>query len=317
MCANKRSGEEGQNKRKVSSAGITQCPESFFIPGLPILRFPISPSFRQPFVEAEMSRYVAERSEDDSESEKTSKFSAEVGRTDRMKHLDVRSGPATDSYERYVRRIFAPGALQGKEANRLADFSMIANEINCGNPIPDIPASLLLKMEKMERADQVDSRHFSPLEMMEKLYGQYGMEESKYAQFPVYQPKASSEYYSIMNNKPRVGDTPARDYKVARTANSPNVYAPPKPVESVRYRIHENQRRFTSPSSPHHLLIDYHHFKSKPLSPFLCDSHRSPTSVSRRNDSRILGSDFVIYHSRHPDPFFNRIDAILSRAKKC
>ncbi len=50
---------------------------------------------------------------------------------------------------------------------------------------------------------------------MYSYYDKFGLEDQPYAKYPVYQPKTSSEYYSVMNKTPKIGETPAVAYKVS------------------------------------------------------------------------------------------------------
>jgi hypothetical protein len=46
--------------------------------------------------------------------------------------------------------------------------------------------------------------------------------------------------------------------------------------------------------------------------------YRNPVtdrSYMHREDSRIIGSDFVIVSMRPPDPFFTKVDALLKTAR--
>ncbi len=123
--------------------------------------------------------------------------------------LDIAGGPLTESYEKYVRRMFSPIDQSSK-----THYSDMVAELDVGNPLPDLPASVLLRMEQMEE-QQTEQHKYSPLELMYDFYDKYGLEEKPYRKYPVYETKASSEYYSLMNQKPRVGDSPAVSYKVS------------------------------------------------------------------------------------------------------
>lgn len=60
-----------------------------------------------------------------------------------------------------------------------------------------------------------------------------------------------------------------------------------------------------------HMLVDYKNFDSSPLSPYMYKDH----PYIHREDSRIVGSDFVMLTLRPRDAFFDRIDKVLAEAR--
>lgn len=226
-----------------------------------------------------------------------------------IKNLDIASGPFTDNYEKFVHKIFTPAGYAEKSAKHLAEYTDMASFYSPDNPLPDIPPSLMSRMERME--DKTDLEHhtiFSPLEMMYTYYSQCGMEDQPYTKYPVYQPKTSSEYYSVMNKTPKIGETPAVAYKVARTHTIPNIWS--KPVyDSEEFRISTDSRRSIIPSKPHHMLLDYKEGQAK--SPYLYPRY----DFVHRSDSKIVGSNFVMLNLRQDDPWKHRVDKLLEQSR--
>lgn len=238
------------------------------------------------------------------------------GSSDTLKTLDVASGPFTDNYEQFVHKIFSPAEDAKNSAKALAEYTDMTTNFSPGNPLPDIPLSILARMDVMEEGQsETGKRIFSPLEMMYTYYNQFGMEDQPYAKFPVYQPKTSSEYHSIKNKTPRVGETPSMYYKVAKTASSPNIWTSPAPYEKSVFNISNESRRTIIPNKPHYMMLDYKDTKDNraPVSQFLYQRD----SDLRRSDSRIVGSNFVMLNLRQDDPWKDRVDKLLTQARNC
>jgi len=139
-----------------------------------------------------------------------------------------------------------------------------------------------------------------------------GDERASYAKYPVYTPKQSSEYYSALNSSRRRNQA-TDDYK---TINGEDDY---ESLLSNHQQPYSNYSTSTATSrreradadwkkNNRQMLIDYKDFNSSPLSPYMYQNH----PYVQRNDTRIVGSNFVQITSRPRDAFLEKIDKTLA-----
>lgn len=141
-------------------------------------------------------------------------------------------GPYAQNYEDYIGKIFRP-------ANSKLLISTALSEYSQATEGEKIPASIQLKHER----DNDAIWEPSPLESMFSLYETSGLDDPM-PKYPVYEPKRSSEYYSIANKKPLVTESSAMAYKVARTRDGLNVYNKPSSYDETTYTLKPDARRF-------------------------------------------------------------------------
>lgn len=92
--------------------------------------------------------------------------------------------------------------------------------------------------------------------------------------------------------------------------SSPNLWTATD--RTVNYRASEQRgRRAPVGDRASHVLVDYKNFNSAPLSPYMYQSH----PYVHREDTRIIGSDFVMLTLRPRDAFLDRIDKTLAEVR--
>jgi len=233
-------------------------------------------------------------------------------------------GPVTANYTEFIQKVFSPANHIRRSASALAEYSDLAYT-------KEIPASLQLKVEQMEAAAELiakgkggagDTSVFSPMDSMCDLYSKHGLEDKPYAKYDVYEPKSNAEWFSLANNKPPLSEmTPSIHYKTAKQAMPQRSWNYKPPYENQTSRMtstdllsqrYPDSRRYQAQATPKHYVIDYSHFRSAPLSPYLYPAHE----YVKRHDSRIVGSDFVMLTLRPNDDFLQKIDKTLAEARK-
>jgi len=166
----------------------------------------------------------------------------------------------------------------------------------------------MLKMEehlgKDALSDELDDTFLeSPLdEIYQELgvSGIYGTGASigrilPHHQFPVYTPKSSSEYFSVMGS-----------VQPLRSAYSSRMADYKTPQYTYKEKSDEDWKK-----KNRQLLVDYKDFDSAPLSPYLYQSH----PYVQKQDSRIVGSNFVQLTTRPKDAFLEKIDSTLANIR--
>ncbi|CAD6188091.1 unnamed protein product [Caenorhabditis auriculariae] len=229
----------------------------------------------------------------------------------------IPGGPQTKSYESYVKNIFHPmNRLRTKDKDQLIRDHGLS-------------ASSILKMEnQLGRAvidDSYDDSHYFDKTPLESLYQELGIrntEPTSYRNFPVYEPKQSSEYFATSYEAERerrrktkteegtkLDDTDLGDGWVppsSRVTSSYNDNYRPSSHSTYRSRADDEYSKNNTKT-----LIDYKEFNSSPLSPYLYQFH----PYVRSQDSRIVGSNFVQLTSRPKDAFLQKIDATLAMVR--
>jgi len=220
------------------------------------------------------------------------------------------SGPNASSYEDYIHKIYKPG-------HRLQQSSQ--DKLYGDNPERGISARSMLRMGDALGKEALDDRfdgcktkadndiEYNLLDRMYTELGASGLIEEKhpYKRFQVYQPKQSSEYYSVMHSR-RLRDPTSliNPYREAQILSSTD-------RTTNRRASEESGRRAPVDDRSSHMLVDYKNFNSSPLSPYMYQSH----PYVHREDSRIVGSDFVMLTLRPRDAFLERIDKTLADAR--
>uniref|UniRef100_A0A9J2PWU4 Zasp-like motif domain-containing protein n=1 Tax=Ascaris lumbricoides TaxID=6252 RepID=A0A9J2PWU4_ASCLU len=187
-------------------------------------------------------------------------------------------GPMTASYENYIRSIFRPGnKLPSAETVPISASTMLRMQEHLGSSaLDDSLDNILLK---------------SPLESAYSELGLTGLEDKTYRNYPIYMPKQSNEYFSLKHGTKPYIDNPL-DYQ--------GVYS------SYRQRSDDEWKRNNK-----QMIIDYKEFDSSPLSPYMYQEH----PYVQRQDSRIVGSNFVQITSRPRDRFLDKIDRTLAEVR--
>ncbi|CAB3397108.1 unnamed protein product [Caenorhabditis bovis] len=226
----------------------------------------------------------------------------------------IPGGVQTKSYESYVRNIFNPmNRLKTKDKERLARDHGLS-------------ASSMLKMErefgKSALDERFDDAHYFSKMPLENLYEELGLKNpssTSYRHFQVYEPKQSSEYFATTyeaererrrrNLEKELGnaqdDSDSEEPK-KNLHSSLSSYRPPVGCSSFRTRDEEEYAKNNRMT-----LIDYKEFDSSPLSPYLYQNH----PYVRRQDSRIVGSNFVQLTSRPKDKFLTKIEETLAMVR--
>ncbi|VDP41564.1 unnamed protein product [Heligmosomoides polygyrus] len=212
-----------------------------------------------------------------------------------IKEKPVFGGPVTNSYENYVKNIFHPMNRLSKDGSQQAADHGLS-------------ASSMLKMERSlgryaidDSLDSFDDSRMFLKTPLESLYAELGLKNSEHAhyrQFPVYNPKQSSEYFAISHGAER----------------RPDRYSSGGCYSSYREKDDEEYAK-----NNHKTIIDYKNFDrsgtisraSSPLSPYLYRDH----PYVRSQDSRIIGSNFVQVTSRPKDRFLEKVDQTLAEIR--
>ncbi|TKR78007.1 hypothetical protein L596_018884 [Steinernema carpocapsae] len=200
---------------------------------------------------------------------------------------EIIGGPVSQGFENYVRNIFRPGAQVPNE-KKISASSMLKMEEHLGKHALD------------DSMDMMDMYH-SPLENMYADLGLTAPDRRSYVQYPVYNPKQSSEWFSVSHNLER---------RPSELVGSGSSYLERRPsygaYSSYREKADEDWRK-----NNRQMLVDYQNFDSSPLSPYMYQSH----PYVHRQDSRIVGSNFVQITSRPRDRFLDKIDRTLAEAR--
>jgi len=215
-----------------------------------------------------------------------------------------------DNYENYVKRVFTLGY----------DASKITKSADWANTPATVNEEFLPNADKYaKKLAGIGSD--SPLDNMYKLYDKYGLSDKPYKEFEVYQPKTSSEYHSILNkNKPGIYETSSMQYNKAPQTKSSS-WSPSMPpmasYDTDRYKVDTSRYQPPIDRSKHWIIDSSPQYESssclyKQLSEYLYPGY----NYIRKNDSRYVGSDFVMYTTRHPDAWFDRVDKLLEEARK-
>jgi hypothetical protein len=248
--------------------------------------------------------------------------------TSRFDRYEIKGGPMCQNYDAYVRNIFrsnnskpertihAPSgftsSLENSNGNggknssyapiTLSNSTSPFGSADFGGLDATMPqrvsASTLLKLEQNFGKDALDDSNDnmlvnqSPLERMYDELGSSGIEQKAYQQYQVYAPKSSSEYFSVMHSLPNPQTAPGNYRGSFRSYKDK--------AEDEGWK--KNDRQF---------LVDYKDFTSSPLSPYMYQEH----PYMRRQDSRIVGSNFVQVTTRPRDRFLEKIDKTLAEVR--
>uniref|UniRef100_A0A915D7P5 Uncharacterized protein n=1 Tax=Ditylenchus dipsaci TaxID=166011 RepID=A0A915D7P5_9BILA len=132
------------------------------------------------------------------------------------------------------------------------------------------------------------------------------------SQYPVYTPKSSSEYFSVRETPPLhymqnlSGNHLCMKYSPTFQYNNLELsehFSVLQRLPSYKQRADEEYRK-----NNRQTLIDYKEFDSSPLSPYMYQAH----PYVQRQDSRIVGSNFVQLTSRPRDRFLEKLDETLA-----
>ncbi|KHN74735.1 hypothetical protein Tcan_14696 [Toxocara canis] len=187
-------------------------------------------------------------------------------------------GPVTASYENYIRSIYRPGTkLPSAETVPISASAMLRMQEHLGfAALDDSLDNTLLK---------------SPLESTYSGLGLTGLEDTTYRHYPVYIPKQSNEYFSLRHG--------TRPY-VSNPVDYQGVFSSYKERSDEEWKRNNKQ-----------MIVDYKGVDSAPLTPFMYQDH----PYVQRQDSRIVGSNFVQITSRPRDRFLDKIDRTLAEVR--
>jgi len=212
-------------------------------------------------------------------------------------------GPYSQNFEKYVEVLFRPATTPRLITKALNDFTEEALPQNYKGEISDIPASIQLQVQ----AD-------TSLEKMFSLYTKMDVDETKHiSKFPVYQTKQSSEYHALLNRNRHGKDKDAND--AYQTWSTPR----PSTTEEKMFRLSPDSRQTLMPHQPRgeasKMLIDFADFdvRRQPRSEYMYPGY----NYVRSNDSRIMGSNFMMLSLRGPDNWFNKVNKLLEEARNC
>jgi len=232
--------------------------------------------------------------------------------TSRIDRDVLPGGPITQSFENYVKNIFRPSEdpvlTEVQNAGAKYGVSGLCGGLGGGLP-KKISASAMLKMEehlgKEALDDTMDDEALeSPLDAIyqELGIGITGLNltssiSKSGSQYPVYAPKTSKEYFSVQQSVPSLHSSTGKYRGAFRSyKESPN----------YKQRADEEWRK-----SNRQMLVDYKDFGSSPLSPYMYQNH----PYVQRQDSRIVGSNFVQLTTRPRDRFLEKLDATLAEVR--
>ncbi|CAD5215950.1 unnamed protein product [Bursaphelenchus okinawaensis] len=211
-------------------------------------------------------------------------------------------GPVTQGFESYVKSIFRPNADNshtGGEGGSYTFSQHSRGELPGGasglTGDPKVSASALLKMEEHLGKEALDDSLDHEIlydDALPRMYSELGItspSERNYRQYPVYNPKSSSEYFATRNSTFNPSRYSEDSYKGA--------------YDSYKEKTEDGWRQ-----TDRQMLVDYKDFNSSPLSPYMYQQH----PYVQRQDTRIVGSNFVQLTTRPRDRFLDKIDKTLA-----
>ncbi|KAL1232632.1 putative RNA-binding protein [Trichinella spiralis] len=215
----------------------------------------------------------------------TTTTNAVKGNTDEM----MKGGYFTDNYTDFVQKLFTPRTGQLSLRNTL-DKYYDDNITISASPLQQLKVDMILDSSS-------NSPLYVPLEI-EKLLKEGIKCSQDYvgSHFEVYQPKSSPEYFSTMHRKPI---TSSKNYDLAKSSVLNSKSAPD--FQSTSY---------SATKKP--ILVDYKSFPSPPLSPYFYLNHK----YVGKEDTRIVGSEFVLLNLRKNDNFLQKTDETLRKARE-
>ncbi|CAD5221921.1 unnamed protein product [Bursaphelenchus xylophilus] len=215
-------------------------------------------------------------------------------------------GPVSQGFENYVKSIFRPGSENANHTTANAGPYTYHQQSNgqlpagaCGlTGDPKVSASALLKMEEHLGKEALDDSLDHEIlydDALPRMYSELGISsptERSYRQYPVYNPKTSSEYFALKNSTTAPIRYSTEGYKGA--------------YDSYNEKKEDDWRR-----TDRQMLVDYKDFNSSPLSPYMYQQH----PYVQRQDTRIVGSNFVQLTTRPRDRFLDKIDRTLAEVR--
>uniref|UniRef100_A0A914L406 Uncharacterized protein n=1 Tax=Meloidogyne incognita TaxID=6306 RepID=A0A914L406_MELIC len=250
----------------------------------------------------------------------------------RLHKNEISGGPMTKSYENLVRNIFRPEQAEGYGGGgfplppSFAPPNGQQGLLNASQRIlgvdnrPKISAAAMRRVESQLGRDALDDSNDDQLwkSPLDEIYAELGISssgllDSRPSLFPVYTPKSSTEYFSTVTANP--SSIPSHRSSALGTyrLGAPSSLRPVSTCSSSSTTgwdsLEGEKRGFGNwRNTDKQMLFDCSSTNSQ--SPFA--SHLYGGGSVRRQDSRIVGSNFVQLTQRPKDRFLEKIDKTLA-----
>ncbi|KAF7639558.1 hypothetical protein Mgra_00000888 [Meloidogyne graminicola] len=245
----------------------------------------------------------------------------------RLHKNEISGGPMTKSYENLVRNIFRPEQAEGYGGGGPIlppSFAPPSGQqgLNVGQRIlgvdnrPKISAAAMRRVESQLGRDALDDSNDDQLwkSPLDEIYAELGISNiamnDRPSLFPVYTPKSSTEYFSTVTANP--SSIPSHRSSALGTyrLGAPSSLRPISSSSSSTIgwdSLEGDKKGFGNwRNTDRQMLFDC----SSSQSPF--SSHLYGGGSVRRQDSRIVGSNFVQLTQRPKDRFLEKIDKTLA-----
>lgn len=247
----------------------------------------------------------------------------------RLHKNEISGGPMTKSYENLVRNIFRPEQSDGygggpplppsfAPPNGQQGLNATQRILGFDNR-PKISAAAMRRVELQLGKDALDDSNDDQLwkSPLDEIYAELGISsgsmDGRSSLFPVYTPKSSTEYFSTITANP--SSIPSHRSSALGTyrLGAPSSLRPISTCSSSSTTgwdsLEGDKRGFGNwRNTDKQMLFDCSSTNSQ--SPFA--SHLYGGGSVRRQDSRIVGSNFVQLTQRPKDRFLEKIDKTLA-----
>jgi len=175
-----------------------------------------------------------------------------------------------------------------------------------------VSAASMRRVEAHLGKDALDDTYDDELwkSPLDSIYTELGLDSfaatrrTDSSQYPTYTPKSSNEYFSTLNSTPPFSasdrSSTLGNYRLGGSTLRPQSCSSFKEKSDREWQKSNRQ-----------LLVDYKEFESAPLSPYMYQVH----PYVQRQDTRIVGSNFVQLTTRPRDRFLEKIDETLAEVR--
>lgn len=230
---------------------------------------------------------------------------------------EIAGGPLTHSYENLVKNIFRPEQTNGSGPPLPPSFASPgdrggpAGRILASQSRPKISAAAMKRVEDQLGRDALDDTYDDQLwkSPLDEVYKELGIgttpslaSASTAPSFAVYAPKSSVEYFSTASAPPSISSHRSSTLGTYRLGAPSSL----RPLSSAGSGRAEDEHRWRS--TDRQTLLDYKDTSSQ--SPF--SAHLYQPGGVQRQDTRIVGSNFVQLTTRPKDRFLEKLDKTLA-----
>lgn len=207
------------------------------------------------------------------------------------------------------RNVNAEQSINSLQPNFLSQTPNNKMNVMTANGPQKVSASAMKRVEEELGRDAIDDSNDNelwkfPLDAeLEELIEKNTFDRKPRAtssSYQIYTPKSSREYFSTLNTAPppsALRSSYTGNYRLGGSLHSTRAYTEPSNTEWSK----KNKQ----------LLVDYKDFDSSPLSPYMYQSH----PYVQKQDSRIVGSNFVQLTTRPKDSFLEKVDRTLAEIR--